>query len=176
MHIQHIAAACVTHIAYGFHATPFGMCLIGCIQNYNICYLAFTQNELPEQLAPLQRAWPHAQLEPHQEFTQTLVDQLFKHDAQLDTLELAIAGTPFQEAVWQALLAITAGTTTTYEAIAQQIGRPTAVRAVASAIGANNIAWLIPCHRVVRKDGGLGGYRWGITHKHHMLAFEKKLS
>lgn len=85
---------------------------------------------------------------------------------------LRVEGTPFQCEVWQALLDIPFGAVVTYSDIAQAIGRPKAVRAVASAIGANPIAWLIPCHRVVRSDGGLGGYRWGIDCKQAMLDWE----
>ena len=85
-----------------------------------------------------------------------------------------VQGTAFQHKVWQALLTIPLGTTTTYQVIADAIDYPKAVRAVANAIGANPIAWLIPCHRVVRSDGGLGGYRWGIQRKSAMLAWEQK--
>ena len=83
-----------------------------------------------------------------------------------------VQGTVFQRQVWQALLELPSGSTTTYQVIADAIGRPKAVRAVANAIGANPIAWLIPCHRVVRSDGGLGGYRWGVQRKSAMLEWE----
>lgn len=83
-----------------------------------------------------------------------------------------IKGTEFQKSVWNALLEIPKGTTVTYHAIAQKIGRPTAWRAVANAIGDNPIAYFVPCHRVVRKNGMLGGYRWGITIKKELLYAE----
>lgn len=82
-------------------------------------------------------------------------------------------GTPFQMQVWEALRTIPRGQTTTYAAIAGQIGNPRAVRAVGTAIGANPIGFLIPCHRVVRTDGGLGGFRWGLELKKKMLELEK---
>ncbi len=85
---------------------------------------------------------------------------------------LDIGGTPFQRRVWQALCDIPAGNTTTYTEIAQRIGQPGAVRAVASACAANVLAIAIPCHRVVRTDGGLAGYRWGIARKRALLAME----
>jgi len=85
---------------------------------------------------------------------------------------LDIGGTPFQRRVWQALCDIPAGSTTTYTEIAQRIGQPDAVRAVASACAANVLAIAIPCHRVVRTDGGLAGYRWGIARKRALLAME----
>jgi AraC family transcriptional regulator of adaptative response/methylated-DNA-[protein]-cysteine methyltransferase len=81
-------------------------------------------------------------------------------------------GTPFQKKVWRALTRIPAGGTTTYEAIARRIGAPHAIRAVGTACGANPIAVFVPCHRVLRKDGGLGGYRWGLERKEALLARE----
>jgi AraC family transcriptional regulator of adaptative response/methylated-DNA-[protein]-cysteine methyltransferase len=89
-------------------------------------------------------------------------------------LALDIRGTAFQRRVWQALREIPAGTTVTYSEIAKRIGMPRAVRAVASACAANKIAVAIPCHRVVRKDGSLAGYRWGIERKRTLLAREAK--
>ena len=81
-------------------------------------------------------------------------------------------GTPFQIKVWKALLKIKRGQTKTYSDIAKMIGRPTAVRAVASAIAKNNIAILIPCHRVIRSDGSIGEYRWGKKLKRELLQSE----
>ncbi len=100
-----------------------------------------------------------------------LADQLFQR-GRLSPQSLQVGGTPFQRTVWQALLAIPFGTVVTYRQIANAISRPTSVRAVANAIGANPIAWLIPCHRVIRSDGSLGGYRWGLSRKQAMLAWE----
>ncbi|TNF06551.1 MAG: methylated-DNA--[protein]-cysteine S-methyltransferase [Gammaproteobacteria bacterium] len=85
-----------------------------------------------------------------------------------------VQGTEFQRQVWQALLAIPFGSLSTYQEVADAIGRPKAVRAVANAIGANPIAWLIPCHRVIRSDGGLGGYRWGVERKREILKLEEQ--
>jgi len=87
-------------------------------------------------------------------------------------LPLDIRGTPFQRRVWNALREIPAGTTATYAEIAQAIGRPRAVRAVAAACAANRLAVVIPCHRVIRSDGELGGYRWGIERKRKLLERE----
>ena len=84
-----------------------------------------------------------------------------------------LRGTDFQIAVWTLLLEIPAGTTATYRWVAERIGRPHAVRAVANAIGRNRIAGLVPCHRVIRSDGALGGYRWGIERKSTLLVREK---
>lgn len=104
-------------------------------------------------------------------------DQLLKELLHASPLRMdcfSLAGTPFQRQVWTRLLAIPPGAVTTYQALANDIGRPKAVRAVANAVGANPIAWLIPCHRVIRSDGGLGGYRWGVERKRAMLDWEQK--
>ena len=87
-------------------------------------------------------------------------------------LPLDLRGTPFQQRVWEALLEIPLGATRSYTELAMLIGRPTAVRAAASACAANRIAVLIPCHRVLRSDGGLGGYRWGEQRKRTLLQRE----
>lgn len=81
-------------------------------------------------------------------------------------------GTPFQREVWRVLMDIPAGETRTYSQVAEAVGRPSAVRAVASAVGANRLAVIVPCHRVVRKDGGLGGFHWGVERKAALLAGE----
>lgn len=92
------------------------------------------------------------------------------------SLPLDIRGTAFQQQVWTALQQIPVGTTATYREIARRIGRPASVRAVGQACGANPLAVAIPCHRVVRQDGDLAGYRWGIARKRALLAREKELS
>jgi O-6-methylguanine DNA methyltransferase len=105
-------------------------------------------------------------IEPHQKLAQIT----FLPASQLPTL--APAGTPFQLKVWQAASAIPLGTTISYQELAQSIGYPKAFRAVANALGANKIAYFIPCHRIVRKNGHLGGYKWGIERKSKLLASE----
>jgi len=87
-------------------------------------------------------------------------------------LPLLVQGTNFQVQVWRALLAIPEGTATTYGDLASALGRPKAARAVGTACGSNRIAWLIPCHRVLRESGALGGYAWGLERKRAMLAWE----
>lgn len=88
------------------------------------------------------------------------------------TLPLVVQGTPFQQKVWQALCAIPAGTTCAYQTLARQLGLPQGARAVGHAVAQNFIAWLIPCHRVVRQDGQIGGYRWGVQRKAALLEAE----
>lgn len=95
-------------------------------------------------------------------------------DATLGKLPLDIRGTVFQQRVWSALRKIPRGQTRTYKDIAAQIGTPAAVRAVGSACGANPVALIIPCHRAVRTDGGMGGYAWGLERKVKLLGIERK--
>ena len=92
----------------------------------------------------------------------------------LDRIPVETGGTPFQRRVWEALRRIPRGETRTYSEIARQIGAPAAVRAVGSACGANPVALVVPCHRAVRTDGGLGGYAWGLTVKRRLLKLEKR--
>jgi AraC family transcriptional regulator of adaptative response/methylated-DNA-[protein]-cysteine methyltransferase len=89
-------------------------------------------------------------------------------------LPLDIRGTAFQQLVWQALRAVPPGATVSYSELAARIGKPAAVRAVAGACAANTLAVAIPCHRVIRSDGGLSGYRWGVERKRRLLENEKQ--
>ncbi len=90
------------------------------------------------------------------------------------TNALLLAGTPFQLQVWQAALKIRPGTSCSYQELAEMIGKPNAHRAVANALGANKIAYFVPCHRIKRKNGELGGYAWGIERKQALLKAEKE--
>ncbi len=87
-----------------------------------------------------------------------------------------LIGGPFQIKVWEALLRVPEGQVTTYSDIAASIGHPAAVRAVGTAVGRNPISWLIPCHRAIRREGGLGGYHWGLPVKRALLAWESARS
>jgi O-6-methylguanine DNA methyltransferase len=162
-------------IKYGCHPTPLGRCLIGTAVG-RICYLAFAPSGTdPDLLQDLMSRWPGAMLVKNQKSTGRTMKSIFpKNQPSALPTGLLLRGTPFQVKVWKALLDIPQGETRTYADLARSIGRPRAVRAVGSAIGANLIAWLIPCHRVVRSDGGLGGYRWGIAAKQACLYFEKE--
>ena len=123
----------------------------------------------------LERRFPRSSLLPVSIADDALLGQalaLVESPGQRASLPLDLHGTPFQKRVWQALLEIGPGYTTTYAGIAARIGAPRAVRAVAQACAANPIAVAIPCHRVVRSDGGLSGYRWGVERKRALLARE----
>lgn len=103
---------------------------------------------------------------------ETLANHIFM--STVDTKKLLLRGTSFQIKVWQAAMQIPAGKTITYKELAEHIGLPKTFRAVANALGQNKIAYLIPCHRVIRTDGGLGGYKWGIERKKKLLEIEKQ--
>ena len=123
----------------------------------------------------LQRRFPRARLQRGEAAFATHVAQVvaFVEAPRLGlALPLDVRGTAFQQRVWQALQAIPAGQTASYAEIAQRIGAPTAVRAVAQACAANALAVAVPCHRVVKSDGGLSGYRWGVERKQALLARE----
>ncbi len=156
-------------LRHGCFAGPFGpMLAMG--TKRGVCGLAFLGERDEETVhRDLASHWPEARFEPDKEALRPWIDGLF---AETCDLPLLVAGGPFQLKVWEALLAIPTATTVSYSVIAAAIGRPRAVRAVANAVGDNPLAWLIPCHRVIRKSGALGGYRWGLDVKRSMLAWE----
>jgi AraC family transcriptional regulator of adaptative response/methylated-DNA-[protein]-cysteine methyltransferase len=161
-------------IRYGIHLTPFGKCLIG-LTDRGICHLGFVSGSEGQAIDDLVNEWKEADMVEDYRTTASLVGPIF--DLRYDTrikqpLTLHLRGTNFQLKVWEALLQIPAGSATTYEGLAQRIGQPTASRAVGSAVGHNHIAVLIPCHRVIRKVGDFGNYRYGELRKKALLARE----
>ncbi|MBK7452468.1 MAG: methylated-DNA--[protein]-cysteine S-methyltransferase [Anaerolineales bacterium] len=164
-------------IQYGFHHTPFGKCLIASTER-GICNLSFFENSEGQALDNLVSTWNQAKMLEDHRATASLAARIFlaqpvAGDRQSDSpFKLYLRGTNFQIKVWEALLKIPTGTVTTYEHIAAQIGNPNAVRAVGTAVGHNPIAVLIPCHRVIRKSGEFGNYRYGAARKKALLARE----
>ena len=160
-------------IHYGFHSTPFGECFIA-VTERGICAMAFVDEQTKEQqLILLGKKRHFASIEPNQMITENYVNRIFApHLSSLDRLPLLVQGTNFQLKVWEALLTIPQGAVTTYQQIANSIGNPKAVRAVGTAVGDNPIAFLIPCHRVIRKEGILGEYRWGSLRKKALIGWE----
>jgi AraC family transcriptional regulator of adaptative response/methylated-DNA-[protein]-cysteine methyltransferase len=161
-------------IHYSFHTTALGTALIASTQQ-GICHLSFVDdNEHVSHRSLLQKRWPQAQLvEQFLELHEQVARVCGIPTADISTIPLHMQGTPFQQAVWRALLTTKPGMTTSYSAIAQFIGQPTAVRAAASAIANNRIAVLIPCHRIIKKNGQLHNYRWGADRKKLLLEWEK---
>jgi AraC family transcriptional regulator of adaptative response/methylated-DNA-[protein]-cysteine methyltransferase len=160
-------------IHYDTYGSPFGEIFMATTER-GICKLVFIQNESIDSLVPtLAKTWPHSLLTRGKTSLGNNVEtRLFQHQQSKTPLSLFVKGTNFQIKVWRALLNINRGQLTNYMQIANAIGQHDANRAVGSAIGANPIALLIPCHRVVQKSGGIGGYRWGATRKHAIHAWE----
>lgn len=160
-------------IDYGVHDTPFGKAFVA-VTPRGICQLAFLAGtKLAEPLAALRRTWPRAVLHENRHATLPVMQAMFGATRSDDRpLSLHVSGTNLQISVWKALLRIPPGTVTSYSRVAERIGRPGAARAVGAAVGANPVALLIPCHRVIQESGRLGGYHWGETRKHAIHAWE----
>lgn len=161
---------------YGVHESPFGRCLLA-VTERGICGLSFIDEEAgaaEEALRALRTRWPAATLLRDEPATAAVMTRIFPAAPLVDPkpVHLLLKGTNFQLKVWEALLRVPAGSVTTYESVALSIQQPTAARAVGSAVGANAIAYLIPCHRVIRKSGVVDGYRWGTVRKKAILGWE----
>lgn len=161
-------------IRYGIHDTPFGTSLIATTAR-GICNLYFLETTDEHTAAQrLRLAWKNAEIIRDEQATQSLCDLIFNSEtiSEEKSLTLLVKGTNFQIQVWRALLQLPFGAIATYQSIAQMVDRPTAARAVGNAIGKNPIGYLIPCHRVIRESGELGGYGWGVERKTVMLGWE----
>jgi len=161
-------------IRYSYAETPFGNVLVASTHK-GICYIAFAEEE-GIGFAELQKAFPKAKFQQMTDLMQQNALQIFNHDwTKLDKIKLHLKGTEFQIKVWETLLKIPTGKLATYGMIAQQIERPTASRAVGTAIGDNPVAFLIPCHRVIQSAGTIGQYHWGSTRKTAIIGWEAAL-
>jgi len=173
-------------IAYGFHQTPFGMCLIGVTDrglsglefcaNSEACANTESNTSISKErtLKGMTDRLPEATYRPDQKRTAKYRDLIFKSNSggAKNTIPLLVRGTPFQIKVWDALLRIPTGSRISYKKLADSVGSAGASRAVGSAVGKNPVAILIPCHRVIREDGLLGGYHWGLERKLALLGAE----
>lgn len=162
------------HISYGFHATPFGECLLASTPR-GICSLAFVDSETRfAALNELRTNWREATLIENQNAGKDAVKMIFgqKQNLSQAPLKVLLRGTNFQVKVWEALLRIPEGAVVSYGSLADAIGHPGAHRAVGTAAGHNPIGYLIPCHRVLRANGEIGGYHWGAIRKKAILARE----
>ena len=158
-------------IRYGWHDSLFGCCLIG-LTDRGVCALRFADpSEIELEQDQFREEWARARLIQDQRSTAEVIETIFKAEVPRQLL-LHLRGTNFQLKVWEALLRIPEHCVASYSDLANRLGIPTATRAVANAVGANPIAYLIPCHRVLRSTGELGGYRWGLDRKAVMLARE----
>lgn len=158
-------------INYSFAETPFGDILIAST-NKGICHIAFS-NDRTTEFENLRRRFAKAEFIQRTDMMQQQALQVFKNDwKDPDKIKLHVKATPFQVKVWEALLKIPAGTVATYSSVAKTIESPGAARAVGSAVGDNPVAFLIPCHRVIRSTGVIGEYHWGSLRKTAMLGWE----
>ena len=159
-------------IRYGRHASPFGEMLLA-ITRRGICGLAFCEpGGVPREIERLRRKWPNATLTAAPQETSALARRLLQHSGEPEPLSLLVSGTNFQLRTWEALLRVPPATVCSYGQLARLAGHAGSARATGAAVGANQIAWLIPCHRVIRSTGGWGDYRWGAVRKRAMLGWE----
>jgi AraC family transcriptional regulator of adaptative response/methylated-DNA-[protein]-cysteine methyltransferase len=156
-------------VSYDWRDSPFGPMLLMATDR-GICGLAFAaETGKTEAFEDMAGRWPNAQFVADPSAVNRFAGNLLSPD---EPTHLHLIGAPFQIKVWEALLAIPSGEVTTYGDIAHHIGHPSAARAVGTAVGRNPVSWLIPCHRALRKSGGLGGYHWGLPVKRALLAWE----
>jgi AraC family transcriptional regulator of adaptative response/methylated-DNA-[protein]-cysteine methyltransferase len=158
-------------ITYGFHETPFGECLLA-VTERGVCGLQFVmENNRAEAVQWLHQQWSNAQLQENPRVTEPLARQIF-YTREPAPLRVLVKGTHFQVKVWQALLQIPMGEVASYQILAKKMDQPKALQAVGSAVGANPIGYLIPCHRVIKNEGLVGQYHWGSARKQAMLGWE----
>ncbi len=165
------ALAAGMKIRFGSAVTPFGMALIGWTSR-GVCHLAFYDESSSALEKELALAWPEAKLLRDDHGAAQLVAKIFSAQSHANSVHLVLRGTNFQIKVWEALLRVGSGELLSYSQLANLAGSPRASRAVGSALAANRIGYLIPCHRVIRESGDVGQYRWGSERKVAMQAWE----
>jgi AraC family transcriptional regulator of adaptative response/methylated-DNA-[protein]-cysteine methyltransferase len=164
-------------IAYGFHASPFGDALVMATRR-GVCGLAFVNEDANETradaLADMTRRWPRAHYVENAAETAPHARRVFEPARwqAAKPVRLVMIGTDFEVKVWETLLKIPMGRAVSYADIARHLGQPTASRAVGAAVGRNPISFVVPCHRVMRGDGNLAGYHWGLTRKRALIGWE----
>ncbi len=162
-------------INYSFAETPFGNILVASTVK-GICHIAFA-DDAEYELGNLRAKFPNAVYRQIADTIQQNALYIFTHDwHKISEIKLHLKGTDFQLKVWETLLKIPAGQLTTYGTVAKGIGRPTASRAVGTAIGANPVAFLIPCHRIIQSTGGFGQYHWGSARKTAIIGWEAAMA
>ena len=159
-------------IGYLTDSSPLGRLLVAATE-HGICAVSLANSD-EELVAALHKEYPKATISKSEDTRRLLRDVLKFFEGQLLSLPLDLRGTDFQRKVWAALQTIPYGSTSSYSDVARMIGEPRAVRAVANACGDNPVPLIIPCHRVIRKDGSLGGYGLGIHRKRQLLAMESR--
>ncbi len=161
-------------ISYGFGFSPFGECLVANSAR-GIVFLAFVDDDQKKQaIHNLRTHWPKANLFPDDLAAMGVIQEIFDNDNnnQRSSIRAFVNGTKFQLRVWRALLQVPTGKLVTYGQLAENINQPGASRAVGSAVGKNSLAYLIPCHRVIRGTGVISNYRWGHGRKRLLITYE----
>ncbi|HGY0993633.1 TPA: bifunctional transcriptional activator/DNA repair enzyme AdaA [Aeromonas salmonicida subsp. pectinolytica] len=160
-------------IDHGVHNTPFGQAFVA-LTPRGVCNFSFLDDQAPQApLAALAHNWPEAELREATSRTQGVIHTMFDGSKKAGRpISLHVSGTNFQISVWRALLQIPPAKVVSYAQVASAVGNPKAARAVGLAVGANPIAFVIPCHRVIQQNGKLGGYHWGETRKQAIHAWE----
>lgn len=159
------------NLRFGFGDTPFGQALVSWTER-GLNFLGFCEERGDDRvLEELSEVWARAVFVERRIEAQAWLHRVFS-GSQEQPLRLWLRGSPFQLKVWEALMAIPEGASVTYGSLARWIGQPSAARAVGSAVGANPLAWIIPCHRVIRQQGEPGGYRWGAITKRAVIGYE----
>jgi AraC family transcriptional regulator of adaptative response/methylated-DNA-[protein]-cysteine methyltransferase len=162
-------------ILFGFAPTPFGKCLLA-ESPRGICHLSFVESKNErEPVEALKEQWPRASLKHDASVARAMAVRIFNGPANGESrgsLRAFVRGTEFQVRVWRALLEVEAGQLISYGSLARAVGQSRAARAVGSAVGSNPLAYIIPCHRVIRQTGVIGEYRWGAIRKRAMIARE----
>ncbi|HCT5134583.1 TPA: methylated-DNA--[protein]-cysteine S-methyltransferase [Aeromonas hydrophila] len=160
-------------IDHGVHDTPFGQAFVA-LTSRGVCNFSFLDEKAPEApLAALAQSWPEAELREAPSRTRGIIHTMFDGSKTPDRpISLHVSGTNFQISVWRALLQIPPAKVVSYAQVASAVGNPKAARAVGLAVGANPVALMIPCHRVIQQNGRLGGYHWGETRKQAIHAWE----
>lgn len=160
-------------IDHGVHDTPFGQTFVA-LTPRGVCNFSFLDDQAPQApLTALAQSWPAAELRESPSRTQEVIHTMFDGSKTADRpISLHVSGTNFQISVWRALLEIPPAKVVSYAQVASAVGNPKAARAVGLAVGANPVALMIPCHRVIQQNGKLGGYHWGATRKQAIHAWE----
>lgn len=160
-------------VRFGFVATPFGKGLLAATER-GICHFSFLTDGRDAAFEEMAEAWPAAEFSEDDPWAAETVSKIFAPPPPSgDPLRLHLRGSNFQIKVWEALLDIPFGAAVTYGQLGKLTGTPGGARAVGGAVGANPVAFLIPCHRVLRATGSFGGYHWGVDRKRAMLLWER---
>lgn len=161
-------------ITYGFAKSPFGECFVAIDENNAVCAMDFCDNNRDEILSIFKTRWQATSLTHDDTVAVYVVKQITSPHHLPQPLTLLLRGTEFQINVWQTLLEVPFGTTISYSDLARRAGNERAVRAVASAVARNPISVIVPCHRIVRNDGKIGQYHWGIERKRAIIMWEQE--